>query len=282
MRPGFTLIELLVVIAIIALLIGILLPALGRARQMGWQSVSLSNTRQINIAQTQYVVDHDELPFKESYRGASRGGWCTWSFGGKNNNDYWRTRSSGLFDEAAFGRPLNPYVHGDIELLRPDGWQDDPYREAPPSDNYRERLQLEAFRSPGDKVTYQQQWPRPTNSLSSYEDVGTSYHTNMKWFDYMREQTGGDFWAAFEQGTARLRLASGFNPSKFVWIHDETADIVANDSSGEGIIGEFGDRNKSVMAFMDGHSEYVVVEPNTFRTDDYTFVFELAGDEPPG
>jgi len=57
---GFTLIELLVVIAIIGLLIGLLLPALQSARAAGRQAVCASNTRQLQLANQAYAVDHAE------------------------------------------------------------------------------------------------------------------------------------------------------------------------------------------------------------------------------
>jgi prepilin-type N-terminal cleavage/methylation domain-containing protein/prepilin-type processing-associated H-X9-DG protein len=59
-RSGFTLIELLVVIAVIALLLGLLMPALGQARQFARQMTCASNLRQVATAINTYAADNQE------------------------------------------------------------------------------------------------------------------------------------------------------------------------------------------------------------------------------
>lgn len=58
---GFTLVELLIVIGIVALLIGILLPALNQARQMSRRTKCLSNLRSMAIAQAMYAAENKNL-----------------------------------------------------------------------------------------------------------------------------------------------------------------------------------------------------------------------------
>jgi prepilin-type N-terminal cleavage/methylation domain-containing protein len=124
---GFTLVELLVVIAIIALLMGILLPALARARELGKRAVCMNQIKQLGIAWYLYCDDNkDRVPVGDV--------WFCWSFGPITNP--WETRQQPAWVEwphpyphslpmtpATNAKPRDDAVYGYDCKAKKDEWQ---------------------------------------------------------------------------------------------------------------------------------------------------------------
>lgn len=96
-KKGFTLIELLMVVAIIAVLAGLLLPTLRKARRSAKRAACMSNLRQIGMAWRMYLQSYEKFP-----RNLMTGGI---TFGGKTGSDV--ANGGGV---PADERILNPFI----------------------------------------------------------------------------------------------------------------------------------------------------------------------------
>jgi prepilin-type N-terminal cleavage/methylation domain-containing protein len=262
-RRAFTLIELLVVIAIIALLVGILLPALAKARKSSQLTVSLSNVRQIALALNSYRSEYKEstpYPIYTTPTGAA--GVSVWQYGGKYCDQVWASVPTSDIPPGA--RPLNAYVYPNNDF------------DKTVIASNRTTVSLDAFKSPGDKASAQDLNGTSSTGLnfarSNYDDVGTSYPSNYYlWRLQIRpggsQQSLADNVEAWRYTDKQLSNAS-IDPTKIVMFSDKIGPLVIADDNTPRVRwqSEFDGYNKSVMGFLDGHSDYVEMERRNATT----------------
>jgi prepilin-type N-terminal cleavage/methylation domain-containing protein len=214
-RRGFTLVELLVVIAIIALLVSILMPALGRARELAKRVQCQSNLSALGRSMVMYQNEFkDKMPKPWSASAADGPGLPTWqSFGSARRPVGDFNSSNTNFDQLYF---MNPawhtvgYLRNDLPqnvglclylLVRNEGT--DPKSFLCPSAPNDGDMSLEQIMERGRQVGWIIEFWRDLQNFQSGRSLSYSYH---------------DPWNTFgvqEDSAIMADKSSGFDTAKF-------------------------------------------------------------------
>lgn len=121
-KRAFTLVELLVVIAVIAILAGLLLPALGAAKSKAWRAVCVSNKKQLGLAWHVYASDNeDKLMSNPEFGGpqVSAAQEIAWvNYGSRSG---WGVDPGSVTDVALLKSPyalFGAYLHDEVRVFK--------------------------------------------------------------------------------------------------------------------------------------------------------------------
>jgi prepilin-type N-terminal cleavage/methylation domain-containing protein len=256
-HSGFTLIELLVVVAIIALLISILLPSLKDAREQAKVAKCLANYRQLMTASTQYFLDYnDNFPFV-TRTGGNLIGICSWSYGGKTPSDYWRTSDSGVFYIPIEDRPFNTYLLS--TAVQRDTWE---------NNQLIKRTEVPVLQCPADHNTNMHGLSDPSQAhldVSTYDDIGTSYHYNLGALVGTNIDPWGPAGAQGENwkliGRALVKECLAKHAATYVMFLEDPMDYaLPRPDEGKNVgtleMGNHGRIGKNAVGYLDAHAEY--------------------------
>ena len=125
-RPAFTLVELLIVVAIVLLLLGMLLPGLGQARQKTRSTMCLSNLRQMALASHSYVNTHQGY-FPIAYYTESKPKVMTSSAWDFTTIRDWNTGATRVVPGLLWDGSTDPEIHQCPSFEGGHNWLADPF-----------------------------------------------------------------------------------------------------------------------------------------------------------